>query len=180
MQADLDDEPLSSQLSEAKTKKKQLEQILIDARQASENIIISLRTTEQTRFESEQKTHQCRDSINQTRLKEQEARLIENQYNEKLLESGANEEALLPLLNDVHLPRLKTKINQVTAEITALGPVNLAALEELQASQTRKQYLEEQLLDLKEAVETLEGAIRQIDRETRERLLKTFSPPERR
>lgn len=174
MQADLDDEPMSSQLSEAKTKKKQLEQILIDARQASENLIISLRTTEQTRFQSEQKTHQYRDSINQTRLKEQEARLIENQYNEKLLESGANEEALLPLLNDVHLPRLKTKINQVTAEITALGPVNLAALEELQASQTRKQYLEEQLLDLKEAVETLEGAIRQIDRETRERLLKTF------
>ena len=55
-----------------------------------------------------------------------------------------------------------------------MGAVNLAALEELEASQERKIYLDSQFKDLQEAVETLENAIRRIDRETRERLLETF------
>jgi chromosome segregation protein len=70
--------------------------------------------------------------------------------------------------------RLKAEINRINTEITALGAVNLAALEELEASQARKIYLDEQATDLKEAVITLENAIRQIDRETRERLMQTF------
>ena len=55
-----------------------------------------------------------------------------------------------------------------------MGAVNLAALEELNTSQERKVYLDSQFKDLQEAVETLENAIRRIDKETRERLLETF------
>jgi chromosome segregation protein len=54
-----------------------------------------------------------------------------------------------------------------------LGPVNTAALDELQSCQTRKTYLDSQAQDLEEASETLRNAIRRIDRETRERLLET-------
>ena len=52
--------------------------------------------------------------------------------------------------------------------------MNLAALEELASARERKHYLEAQSRDLHEAVETLESAIRRIDRETRERLQTTF------
>ena len=52
--------------------------------------------------------------------------------------------------------------------------MNLAALEELQAARERKAYLDSQSQDLREAVETLENAIRRIDKETRERLQGTF------
>ena len=64
---------------------------------------------------------------------------------------------------------LQSEINRLTEEITALGAVNLAALDELQAGRERKAYLDSQSSDLHEAVETLENAIRRIDRETRER-----------
>jgi chromosome segregation protein len=69
---------------------------------------------------------------------------------------------------------LQTEINRLNAEIQALGAVNLAALEELQAAQERKNYLDAQSRDLNEAMATLEDAIRRIDRETRERLQQTF------
>lgn len=171
---DLDDELLQTQLSEWLAKRIEHEQILASIRQDLENTIDTLHETEQARLKSEQKSYQLRESINQVRLKEQEARLTENQFNEKLLEVGAKEDELLPLLNNAPPSRLKAEINRINTEIAALGAVNLAALEELEASHARKVYLDEQATDLKEAVATLENAIRQIDRETRERLMQTF------
>ena len=50
----------------------------------------------------------------------------------------------------------------------------MAALEELQASRERKGFLDAQATDLNMALETLEAAIRRIDRETREMLQQTF------
>ncbi|WP_430230253.1 chromosome segregation protein SMC [Nitrosomonas communis] len=173
-QADLDDEPLQTQLNEWLAKKIDHEQVLTSVRHDLENTTEALRETEQARLKSEQKSYQLRESINQIRFKEQEARLTENQFNEKLLEAGAKEDELRPLLNNVQPSRLKAEINRINIEITALGAVNLAALEELETSQARKIYLDEQATDLKEAVITLENAIRQIDRETRERLMQTF------
>jgi chromosome segregation protein len=50
----------------------------------------------------------------------------------------------------------------------------MAAHEELAAGQERKQFLDSQSSDLAAALETLENAIRRIDRETRELLQATF------
>jgi chromosome segregation protein len=58
--------------------------------------------------------------------------------------------------------------------IAELGAINMAALEELTTSQERKQFLDAQAADLNAAVETLENAIRRIDRETRALLQTTF------
>jgi chromosome segregation protein len=59
--------------------------------------------------------------------------------------------------------------------VDSLGPVNLAALDELNAARERKGFLDAQHLDLTTAIETLEDAIRKIDRETRELLQATFN-----
>jgi hypothetical protein len=53
--------------------------------------------------------------------------------------------------------------------------VNLAALDELNTSRERKGYLDSQSEDLTQAIDTLEDAIRRIDRETREQLQDTYN-----
>jgi chromosome segregation protein len=70
---------------------------------------------------------------------------------------------------------LQGDIARLTAEIEALGPVNLAALEELATATERKGFLDAQSTDLAEAIGTLEDAIRRIDRETREQLQETYN-----
>ena len=54
--------------------------------------------------------------------------------------------------------------------IERLGPINLAAIQELEEAQAREKYLGEQHADLHGALETLEEAIRKIDAETKELL----------
>ncbi len=173
-QGGFDETPLNSQLQQWLALREQRELALATARNALEGAANELREIEQERMTSEQKLHPLRESISQARLKEQEARITENQFDEQLKEAKANEEELLPALGKTRPTALQTEINRLNTEIAALGAVNLAALEELQASQERKTYLDAQLQDLREAVETLENAIRRIDRETRERLLETF------
>jgi chromosome segregation protein len=66
-------------------------------------------------------------------------------------------------------------ITRLSAEIEALGAVNLAAVDELTAARERKGFLDSQSEDLVQAIETLEDAIRRIDRETREQLQDTYN-----
>jgi len=173
-QDSFDETALHNQLQEGLTLREQRELVLTTARNTLEDAAKGLQEIEQERITFEQKLHPLRESISQARLKEQEARIIENQFGEQLKEAGANEEELFKVLGKKRPSRLQAEINQLNTEIDTLGAVNLAALEELHASQERKAYLDSQLKDLREAVETIESAIRRIDRETRERLLETF------
>jgi chromosome segregation protein len=112
-------------------------------------------------------------------LQEQAARLNAEQYAAQLTEAGidpATEEALTAELA-ASSPRpnvLHAEVTRLGQAIAALGAVNLAALEELTEAQTRQQYLQSQSDDLNEAIQTLEDAIRKIDRETRELLRATY------
>jgi chromosome segregation protein len=173
-QGGFDEAQMNIQLHEWLTLREQREMGLAKARNVMEGAANELREIEQERMTSEQKLNPLRESISQARLKEQEARITESQFGEQLKEAKANEEELLLTLGKMRPTALQTEINRLSTEISALGAVNLAALDELQASQERKNYLDAQLQDLREAVETLENAIRRIDRETRERLLETF------
>jgi chromosome segregation protein len=74
----------------------------------------------------------------------------------------------------VRLWGLQGEIDRIQREVTALGAVNLAALDELTASRERKTFLDAQNADLNEAISTLEDAIRKIDGETRDLLRQTF------
>jgi chromosome segregation protein len=63
---------------------------------------------------------------------------------------------------------------QLERKIGRLGAINLAAIDEFKEQSERKKYLDAQFADLTEALETLENAIRKIDRETRTRFKETF------
>jgi chromosome segregation protein len=65
-------------------------------------------------------------------------------------------------------------LDDVRRKIERLGPINLAAIEQFNEQSERKKYLDSQNDDLTAALETLEQAIRRIDRETRSRFQETF------
>jgi chromosome segregation protein len=66
------------------------------------------------------------------------------------------------------------KSQQLGEKIAKIGPVNLVAIEEFEEQSERKSYLDKQHADLVEALDTLESAIKKIDRETRDRFKQTF------
>jgi chromosome segregation protein len=170
-----DETGLQEQLQQQLALRGERELALKQAREELEGAEQTLRTTEQERLVSEQKLAPARERINELRLKEQEARLAEESYASQLAEAQANEEELLPLLEEgVRASKLQGEINRLNEDMAALGAVNLAALDELSTARERKTYLDSQSQDLTEAVQTLETAIRKIDRETRERLQETF------
>ena len=173
--AGYDERPWHEQLQQILEARAQREQALARARDALEGMESRLKEVEQERFGCEQKLNPLRERISEVKLKEQEARLIEEQFARQLADAGAREEELKALLEKgARSGALQNEINRLNEEITALGAVNLAALEELRTGQERKNYLDAQSLDLNEAMTTLEDAIRRIDRETRERLQQTF------
>ncbi|WP_153115570.1 chromosome segregation protein SMC [Rhodocyclus tenuis] len=150
------------------------EHALAAARDAQEAATGRQRELEESRLAIERSLDPLRERIGELRLKEQAAALNAAQLAEQLLESGADEAALLPELAGARANSLQNTINQLQKAIDALGAVNLAALDELEAARERKGYLDAQAEDLTQAMTTLENAIRRIDRETRELLQNTF------
>ncbi len=68
----------------------------------------------------------------------------------------------------------KEQLEALERKIQRLGAINLAAIDEYAQSAERKTYLDSQHKDLTEALDTLESAIRKIDKETRTRFKETF------
>ena len=165
---------LNIQLQETLSQRINHETDVGHARENLEDTTHDLQKIEETRMSSEQKIHPLQESLKKMQLKEQEARITENQFAEQLSAAGADIKALLASLDKVKPAALQQDLERLNVEINALGAVNLAALNELQTLRAREAYLDSQVHDLKEAVTTLENVIRQIDRETRERLLVTF------
>ncbi len=164
------------QLQQALAARQGCEGRLADQRDALEGAAAGLRQLEEARLKTEQGLDPLRDRIGELRLKEQAAQLNEEQYAVRLAEANANEEELAPeLTREVREPLLAGDIARLSAEIEALGPVNLAALDELNAARERKGFLDSQTEDLTQAINTLEDAIRRIDRETREQLHETYN-----
>ncbi|MDO6678203.1 chromosome segregation protein SMC [Shewanella sp. 4_MG-2023] len=65
-------------------------------------------------------------------------------------------------------------LDKVRAQISHLGAINLAAIEEFEQQSERKAYLDNQDNDLNKGLATLEEAIRKIDKETRTRFKTTY------
>ncbi len=171
-QANLSDGDVQQQLQSVLQQRQAHEQTLANARNMLEHATLNLNKMEQERMTCEQKLHPLREKVSEITLKEQEARLHYEQWAEQL--QGVDEAPLLPLIEGAKPGGLQNELTRLANEITALGAVNLAALEELQTAQERKAYLDAQAKDLNEAIETLEAAIRRIDKESRELLMATY------
>lgn len=93
-----------------------------------------------------------------------------------LLEDNLNAQSIVSQLPaQVTLLSREQELRSIHEKITCLGPVNLVAIEEYEIEFQRKKQLEEQSMDLTQALTTLESAIVKLDRETQLRLKETFA-----
>ena len=151
------------------------EAALSDARHELDQVTQQLRQLEEARMGAERSLQPQRERITEMQLKEQAARLNQEQFADALAATGADEAALAErLVPDMKPSYLQGEVTRLGTAITALGAVNLAAVEELATATERKQFLDSQNADLQEAIATLEGAIGRIDKESRDLLQDTF------
>ncbi|WP_114240681.1 chromosome segregation protein SMC [Dyella sp. C9] len=148
---------------------------LVDARRGLEDCDAEFRRLEQERQRIEQGLNGLREKLSQKRLAAQALQLRAEQLAEAIAASGLELEPLLAeLAQDADASQWRSQLTDIGQKIVRLEPVNLAAIQEHAEQSERKTYLDNQLADLGSAMETLEAAIKKIDRETRQRFKETF------
>lgn len=166
---------LQLQLEEKLQARVTMEEQLLAARLSRDDIERNLREVEQLRAVADRNTQACRSRLEQERLTAQEAQVRRGTLEEQLAETEFTREQLLAELPaEANEDRWIADLEQVSVRIARLGPINLAAVDEYKSQEERKTYLDAQNDDLTEALQTLENAIRRIDRETRTRFKETF------
>ncbi len=151
------------------------ERNLAVARSTLEGIDNDLRTLEQTRHQRDEQSLGQREKIGQRKLEQQALALKAEQLAEAVVSGGFVLDEVVNTLPDAADPREWEKVvTDFDAKLRRLEPVNLAAIQEHAEAAQRKEYLDAQDADLNSALETLEEAIRKIDRETRGRFKDTF------
>ena len=153
-----------------------LEAELNDARRRVEQVENDLRDLDQTRLQIDQQANEARSQVSDAKLAVQEVKVRREGFADQL---GTTDFELAPLLENIDpqatMGGWEEKLEKVRRRIERLGPINLAAIDEFKEQSERKEYLDSQLADLNTALETLENAIRKIDRETRTRFRETFA-----
>ncbi|HEU4617052.1 MAG TPA: chromosome segregation protein SMC [Gammaproteobacteria bacterium] len=153
----------------------EVEARLTEARRAAEQTEEQLRELEQRRTHAHRAVGEAREAADAVRLVVREAEVRAETVAEQFRETGFELEQIMTALPE----NASTEVWHETLErlerrIQRLGPINLAAIDEFQQQSERKTYLDAQYADLTEALETLENAIRKIDKETRSRFKDTF------
>ena len=134
-----------------------------------------LREDEQLRHRKEQATQQLRDELSNEKLAWQEIKVRGETLLEQIGQSGFELATLVEeLADDASVEAWTQQAEDLSARIQRLGPINLAAIEEFDEQSERKKYLDAQYEDVNSALDTLQEAIRRIDRETRTRFKETF------
>ena len=174
--AHLTDAAAQAGLQDALALRLEREAALGARRSEYDDLSLQLRRADELRQQHEQSLAPLRERISRLALEQQAAQLGGAQFLDQLVAAGVDFEALAASVeaHGVRLNGLQAEIDRIGREVTALGAVNLAALDELTASRQRKAFLDAQNADLIEAMTTLEDAIRKIDLETRDLLAHTF------
>ncbi|MFU8838613.1 MAG: chromosome segregation protein SMC [Thiohalomonadaceae bacterium] len=165
----------SAELEELLEKRMLVENRLGEARRQQGDIEHAIRELEMARNKAEQQAQSIRSGLESLRIAAQELKTRRQSLQERVAEAGFTlEELLQNLPEDSDPAQWERDLETVTQRIARLGPINLAAIDEFEQQSERKKYLDEQNADLMESLETLENAIRKIDRETRTRFKETF------
>ncbi len=177
-QLDEGEEPLAqkqAKLEELLEVRVAVEKELAAARRQVQETEVALRELDQRRLQVDQDVDEARQRVGDERMAAQEVRVRREGIAEQFAETGHDLKELLDGLDEDAAPDdWERKLEKVRRRIERLGPINLAAIDEFKEQSERKEYLDSQLTDLQDALSTLEGAIRKIDRETRTRFRETF------
>jgi chromosome segregation protein len=166
---------LEAQRQVALEERVRVDRELAQARSQLEGVDAELRQFEQLRQQRDAQALQQREAIGQRKLDQQALALKAEQYTAAVVEAGfIVEEVLNTLTDDADRSEWERAVGELDGKLRRLEPVNLAAIAEHAEAAQRKDYLDAQDADLNAALNTLEEAIRKIDRETRGRFKDTF------
>jgi chromosome segregation protein len=145
------------------------------AREQVQGLEQELREADAARTGAERRVQEHRDRLEQLRLSAREIRTRADAQHDRLLALELELDAVLAgLPEDAAADAWQQRLVGLDRRIQRLGAINLAALDECRQEEERKVYLDAQDAELRDALDTLEGAIRKIDRETRSRFKDTF------
>lgn len=169
------DDDLKIELEDALEKRLLAEQELAKAREMLEEVEKSVRVYERQRSEAEQAAQSVRSRLERLRMQWSENSTKQSTQEENIASHDEDIAAILEHLSeDATEDDWLAKLEVVANRIQRLGAINLAAIDEHKEQSERKVYLDAQNEDLDEALNSLESAIRKIDKETRTRFKETF------
>ena len=179
------DNSLSDNERPLPTLKKQLESVLSE-RKNIDGELSSVRDRMEV-IDGEITMQQAKRQDADTRIEETRRRLEERRIDregvvvklanvrQQLDQTGMTaEDALVAVALEDTEDELVATLELIGRRVDRLGAINLAAIEEFEEQSERKQYLDKQHADLEEALDTLNAAIKRIDRETRSRFKATY------
>ena len=144
-------------------------------RKETEESQSQLRNLEIDRTNINSKVNQSRDELDHYKLKQKELDVRTESLNERLQDSSYSTEELETFSSNIKSEQeLHNELEKILKSIDRLGPINLAASSEYEIEAERKEKLDSQFDDLNRALETLTGAIKQIDDESKIRFNETF------
>lgn len=168
-------EALGETLEAALQQRVHVEQELGQAREALEGAEARMRSLDQSRVDAETSVEEARAALEDVRMAAQELKVRRETLLEQFKATQFDLESIYQeMVPDAEIASWEQTLVELTQKIERLGQVNLAAIDEFKEQSERKEYLDRQFKDLTEALETLESAIRKIDRETRSRFQDTF------
>jgi len=174
-QVDSPDEDLQIELEAALEKRLLAEEELAKAREQLEQVEREIRQYEKQRHEAEQAAQTVRSRVERLKIQWSESQTMQRSQAQQF---DNNEHELQQVLEglpeDADEQDWERQLESIAGKIQRLGAINLAAIEEHQQQSERKVYLDAQYEDLEESLETLESAIRKIDKETRTKFKDTF------
>ena len=152
-----------------------VERELGDARRAVEDADAQVREQDVVRQKAEGIADSARAALAEISLGMQETRVRRESLVEQFTATQFDlEQVTAALPEDATIVAWDQQLAEVAERIERLGAVNLASIDELKEQSERKEYLDRQFADLTDALNTLDQAIRKIDRETRARFQDTF------
>jgi chromosome segregation protein len=167
---------LQAALERALALRAQIESELRAARIATDELDALLGDRETQRASIESQVEAARSALEDAHLAAQQVRVRREGIAEQLAATTLELPALLAeLAPEASAEAWESQLEETKGKIERLGQVNLAAIGEFKEQSERKEYLDRQCKDLTDALETLESAMRKIDRETRARFEETFN-----
>lgn len=166
---------MEEQLATKLTERAAADDALQSAREKLDAVAHELRLRENERAQSEQLLAGCRSELEQLRLNISEVVVRRATIEEHMSALSHSLEAIVAALTDAaNAQDTASSLDTTRDRIKRLGPINLAAIEEYEATHERQQYLDAQHQDLISALDTLTQAISKIDKETKDRFKETF------
>lgn len=166
---------LNESLNALLNKRVDIDKEMAEVKSTVDGVENDLQSLVSTRKQSEGRVETMRGELESFRFAKQEALSRQDLIKEQLQELSCEINAVIDQLgDDVTQERCQENIEKIENRISRLGPINLAAIQEFEEVNERKNYLDQQKTDLDEAMDALTGAIKKIDKETKTKFKETF------